>query len=118
LPPAPVEMKDIQAAHDKGVQEAKKRGRPAAKPAEAAAVIPIPDIAEESTVTVTWGVERFSPINYSWFEVGPFQATTRVRPGESRVDAMKRVMSELSVFAEYERTQKAEAFKNAMGAGK
>lgn len=67
------------------------------------------------TVTVTWGEETFSPIQYNSFRVGPFSVTSRVLPGESRGDALRRISAELYAFATEERANKAEAFKRALG---
>ena len=67
------------------------------------------------TITVTWGEETFSPVQYNSFRVGPFSATARVLPGESRSDALRRISAELYAFATEERANKAEAFKRALG---
>jgi uncharacterized Zn finger protein (UPF0148 family) len=65
------------------------------------------DVGEE--VTVTWGEETFQPVQFNTFHVGPFTTNTRVRPGETRVQAMERAYAELEAFAEeiFERKKKA-----------
>ncbi len=64
-------------------------------------------------ITVTWGEEEISPVKYSNFTVGPFTATARPRPGETRPVCMQRIYNELTLFAEDEREKKAQSFLKA-----
>lgn len=48
------------------------------------------DVEEADTVTATFGEEKFSPIQYQSFAVGPFFAKTKVKPGESLEQALGR----------------------------
>lgn len=74
-----------------------------------------PEDTPRETVTVTWAEERFSPIQYNSFGVGPFSVTGLVRIGESRADAARRLYAELNAFAVEARTQKAQSFAAAVG---
>lgn len=74
-------------------------GAAAPWPADAA------DVGEE--VTVTWGEETIQLAPFCTFHVGPFSATTRIRPGESRAAAIVRAHAQLIEFAEQERRRKA-----------
>jgi len=62
------------------------------------------------TVRVVWGEEKFFPIKFDSFTVGPFEATGVVQPGESVASAMARVYAELAAFAEEQRLQKLASF--------
>lgn len=53
----------------------------------------------DETVTVTWGEEVISPVQYQSFRVGPFTMTTKIKEGESTVDAMHRAYAALEQFA-------------------
>ena len=59
------------------------------------------------TLTVTMGAETFSPVQYHPFTVGPFTATTTIRPGETASDASIRVYDLLSVLFRHEFDMKA-----------
>lgn len=67
------------------------------------------------TVTVTWAEERFSPVQYNSFGVGPFSMTGNVREGESTADAARRIYAELEAFAGEARMKKAQSFAAALG---
>ncbi len=102
-----------------------KRGRPKkeAAPAAEAEPLPEPGVVDPipwpvcDTVTVTYGIERYSPVQYQHFEVGPFMATSDVRPGETIASATARVHGELAAFADTERVRKARAFVAAASGG-
>lgn len=138
--PAPVQSEAVSTGNGQApAAEKPKRGRPAgsknAKPAGALQA-PIDDLENVGqiaadrgvaacelatgfeTVTVTWAEERFSPIQFNSFGVGPFEATGFVRDGETVAQAMTRIYAELSAFAETERMRKAESFKTAIGGAK
>lgn len=46
-------------------------------------------------VVVTLGAEKFSPVQYQNFDVGPFSVTLTTRPGETVQEAMKRGLAML-----------------------
>lgn len=59
---------------------------------------------EGEEVTCTKGEEMYGkPGQFSTYRVGPFSGTTRVRPGETRAQARRRLMDELNAFADEER---------------
>lgn len=66
------------------------------------------------TVTATWGEELFSPKQFHTFKVGPFSATTTLRIGEDRTQAVGRLMRELEKVAEAERQRKRASFLAAI----
>ncbi len=66
---------------------------------------------------VSWAEERFCPVAYQSFGVGPFKASGTVQEGETLGEAMRRVSAILYAFATEERANKAEAFKRALGGG-
>jgi hypothetical protein len=57
-----------------------------------------PNTAGE-TVTVTWAKEKYSPIAYNDFDVGPFERTFTVPAGEDVGKAIRKVYAELCIFA-------------------
>lgn len=73
---------------------------------------------EGDTITVTWAEERYSPVQYQSFGVGPFTLTGKVRAGETRGDALRRLSNELFAFAVEERANKSASFLRALGADK
>ena len=85
LPPAPVEAPKTKAAP-----------KPRATKAAAAATT---EETEGDNVTVTWGEWLIQPVNFNSFRVGPFTASGRVRDGETRTAAARRLYDELNVFA-------------------
>lgn len=46
-------------------------------------------------VTVTLGVEKFAPVQYQSFDVGPFSLTVTSRPGETVEEAALRGLASL-----------------------
>ncbi len=66
-----------------------------------------PDI---ESVTVTWGKEGFSPVQFHVFEVGPYTATTRLRPGETVEQAVLRVRAKLQRIADADFAEKLPAY--------
>jgi hypothetical protein len=74
------------------------------------------DAATGETVSYTWGEEKITPVRgeFSTCTVGAFTSTTKVRPGETRADALARLAAEVSEFAETERTRKLGSFVRAM----
>ncbi len=53
-------------------------------------------------VTIILAAEKFAPVQYHSFDIGPFMVKTTTRPGETLTDARKRVMPELRRQAEEE----------------
>lgn len=62
------------------------------------------------TITVTWGEETFSPVQFQSFRVGPFSMQVEVRPGETEEAAFDRAYTLLTRKAEKVREEKAKSF--------
>lgn len=75
------------------------------------AVSPL-DVGE--TVTATWGEELYTPQQFFAFRVGPFMRSTKIREGETAVDAKRRIEAELEEMARIERTKKMSIFLDTM----
>lgn len=78
-----------------------------------------PTDSEGQTFTVTWGEERFLAPGDGFresFVVGPFHANGTVLPGETLVDAMRRVEAKLNAFAVMNRKEKLQSFVKFKGA--
>lgn len=73
-------------------------------------------------VTATWGEERFCPVQYNTFGVGPFSFTTTVREGETPEQALQRAYGVVEAAAERCFEQKCvehlERIKEAAGKAK
>lgn len=67
------------------------------------------------TISVTWGEELFTPVQFCSFRVGPFSASTTLRAGESREQAADRLMRELERIAAKERELKTRVYKDSLG---
>ncbi len=115
LPPAPP-VGTAAPASPAPAAPPPKRGRPPKAPADAP---PTPVLNGEAGLAfdVSWAEERFCPVAYQSFGVGPFKATGIVQEGETLGEAMRRVSATLYAFATEERANKAEAFKRALGRG-
>lgn len=50
-------------------------------------------------ITVTWGEEKFSPVQYHSFAVGPFSITSKLLPGETYEMAYTRLWNHLDNIA-------------------
>ena len=48
------------------------------------------------TITVTYGAQKFSPVQYQLFDVGPFSMTTTVKPDETPEQAYARAYAFLA----------------------
>lgn len=70
---------------------------------------------EGEPVTSTWGEELYSPVQFNTFRVGPFSATTKIRSGETREDALARVNRDLDAIAKVERAKKTKDFLDSLG---
>lgn len=71
--------------------------------------------ADGDTVTFTWGKELYSPKGFHTVEIGPFVASTALRPGETRLQAYDRIAKETTAFAEANRKSKLDSYKRQMG---
>lgn len=83
--------------------------------------VPMNGLVYGETVSATWGEEQFSPKQFHSFRVGPFSATTRLRQGETRQQALERLNAELREFAEAEKRRKYEGYMKSvaeMGGGR
>ena len=61
-------------------------------------VFPTPDVGEE--VTVTWGADKYQPVQFNVIETPSFTRTTKVRAGETATDAMRRALSDCEKLAQ------------------
>lgn len=52
------------------------------------------------SITVTWGVQTFSPVSYNSFSVGPFSITTVIKDDETSKQAYERAWAYLTKLAE------------------
>lgn len=78
------------------------------------------------SLTVTWGAEKFAPIQYHSFDMGPLSVTVASEPGLTLAEAHARAIGHLKLMAEHqfeeqlagfvERAKKAAAA--ARGAGR
>lgn len=75
-------------------------------------VPPTPDSGDQGDeVTYTKGEEMYGkPGQFSTYRVGPFSLTTRVRSGETRLDALRRLSKEMETFFVEERDRAKKAF--------
>ncbi len=75
---------------------------------------PNPDDVGE-TVSATWGEELYSPQQFCTFRVGSFTRTTKIREGETALDAKRRIYAEMRQMAEDERHEKMSIYLEALG---
>jgi hypothetical protein len=54
---------------------------------------------QKESITVCYAEQRFSPVDYNSFGVGPFYMTTTIQPGETHEMAFSRAMKFLQVQA-------------------
>src|SRR5574344_334232 len=59
-----------------------------------------PLVYHGTQITVTWGEETFSPVQYNSFRIGGHSVTVVVQDGESALDAWKRGWALLEEAAE------------------
>ncbi len=91
--------------------------KPAAAKRPAKLIGPVvPHDVEPTRVRVVWGAEKISPISYNAFDVGPFETEGVVLAGETVAEAMTRLYTELSAYAEKARDAKAVSFVKALSA--
>lgn len=60
------------------------------------------------TVTITLGAQKFAPVQYHSFDIGPYSATVVLRDGETYEQAHARVMPML-------RAQMKKDFEDSLG---
>lgn len=70
--------------------------------------------AEDTPVEVHWAEQRFVPVPYSSFGVGPFKATVMVRKGESIPDAVYRMWQALDELAAKIRIETGSGFLKSL----
>ena len=70
-------------------------------------------------VMVTLGVEKFAPVQYQSFDVGPFSVTLTTQPGETVQEAMSRGLAMLYIVqrADFEARSKAFLERVRLAAG-
>jgi hypothetical protein len=73
-------------------------------------VAPGPAVDVGDTITVVWGEEKFSPVQYNSFAVGGSSVTVRVRQGESPKQAHDRAWRMLESMAADEVKAKTAGF--------
>lgn len=73
-----------------------------------------PLVAEDTPVEVHWAEQRFAPVPYNSFGVGPFKATVMVRKGESVEAAVYRIWQELDRVAARVRAETGSAYLRAL----
>lgn len=69
-------------------------------------------------ITVVWGEEVFSPVQYNSFRIGGHSVTVVVQDGESALDAWKRGWALLEQAAEIQFTDKLAGFVNRINESK
>jgi hypothetical protein len=85
------------------------------------ALLPQPDgleqaltAAEDTPIEVHWAEQRFVPVPYNSFGVGPFKATVMVRKGESIPDAVYRMWQALDELAQRIRVETGTGFLKSL----
>lgn len=65
---------------------------------------------EGDTIRVVRGIEKFSPRQYQTIDIGPFELTTTVKPGETREEAFMRASEFLAKMARAEYVARSKEF--------
>jgi hypothetical protein len=65
---------------------------------------------EGELLSVAHGKEHFQPLRFQGFDIGPFELQTRIRRGESVMEAKRRAMRLLEQMAQEEFEEKLERF--------
>jgi hypothetical protein len=55
---------------------------------------------QEATFTVTWGMQKLSPVQYQTLDVGPFSMQVTTKPGETPQEAFVRAYDFLAKQAQ------------------
>lgn len=71
-----------------------------------------------SIITVIWGEETFSPVQYNSFRIGGHSVTVVVQDGETALDAWKRGWALLEEAAEIQFADKLKGFKERIDRSK
>lgn len=71
-----------------------------------------------TTVTLTWGEEVFSPIQYQSFRVGPFSLTLTVPEGADAMEVVREGREMLAQMAQMAFDEKSNAFAQRVGNSK
>ena len=66
------------------------------------------DVGDE--VTAIWATEKFAPVQYQSFDVGPFIVRTKVREGETGIEAFKRAYAACRAAARSTYPEKRDEF--------
>jgi hypothetical protein len=69
-------------------------------------------------ITVIWGEETFSPVQYNSFRIGGHSVTVIVQEGEAAIDAWKRGWALLEQAAEVQFVDKLSGFADRMNRAK
>lgn len=69
---------------------------------------------ERDKITVYWGMEKLSPIQYQPFEFGGFHYTTSIREGETEEQAFERAYTFLDNMAKKQFPSKLKDFKERL----
>lgn len=59
----------------------------------------VPQEDELDEITVCWSEEKFAPVSYHSFGIGPFYMKTKVKPGETPEEAFQRAWDVLDKMA-------------------
>lgn len=65
-------------------------------------------------ITVTWGEEVFSPVQYNSFRIGGHSITVTIKPGETALAAWKRGWDMLERAADIQFQDKLDGFRRRM----
>ena len=68
--------------------------------------------AEDTPIDVHWAEQKFSPVPFNTFGIGPFKATVMVRKGESIPEAVYRIWQALDELAAKIRMRPAAGFSS------
>jgi len=69
-------------------------------------------------ITVTRGAERYCPVKYNGFDVGPVSVTVTVREGESHAEAYMRATATCDVLMQVEFDIKLKEFRDRLEKGR
>lgn len=73
-----------------------------------------PDAAPGTEITIAWGEETFSPVQYNSFRIGGHSIKVVVQPGETALDAFARGWAILEQAAQVMFDDKMAGFRNRM----
>lgn len=103
LPPAEVESpKTVSAQAEAATHVPLPASAPPAPPSKFS--------AEGEEVTICYGIEKYSPVQYNSFEHGPFFVKVKVAPGETHLDAATRAWNAAATMAKATYVAKEQAY--------